>query len=120
MLPPPSAHPTDPGDKTLSIFGTIYYGSALAGAQLILLEQGLYEGDWGAFGAFVAAPVGGLVAGCLALALRLGALFVHSKVMGRRFDALDPPVQIPAAVEVEDEPTTVDEPGIARDIGKFF
>jgi hypothetical protein len=30
------------GILTVFIFGTIYFGSALEGAQLILLEQGLY------------------------------------------------------------------------------
>jgi hypothetical protein len=43
------------GILTVFIFGTIYFGNALAGAKLILLEQGLYGSDWSAFGAFVAA-----------------------------------------------------------------
>ncbi|KAI0130096.1 hypothetical protein BJ170DRAFT_300375 [Xylariales sp. AK1849] len=79
------------GILTVFIFGTIYYGDAQAGGELILLEQGLYTGDWGAFGAFVAAPVGGIVWGFGALALRLAFQFVKAKVTGRRFDALDRP-----------------------------
>lgn len=48
------------GILSVFIFGTIYFGDALQGAKLMLLEQGLYGNDWSAFGAFVAAPVGGL------------------------------------------------------------
>ncbi|EHK97525.1 putative Eukaryotic translation initiation factor eIF-1 [Glarea lozoyensis 74030] len=51
------------GIITVFIFGTIYYGNAQAGADLILLEGGLYANDWSVFGAFVAAPVGGLLWG---------------------------------------------------------
>lgn len=35
------------GILSVFIFGTIYYGSAQAGGNLILLEGGLYLGDWG-------------------------------------------------------------------------
>jgi Na+/proline symporter len=38
------------GILAVFIFGTIYYGNAKDGANLIILEGGLYEGDWGAFG----------------------------------------------------------------------
>jgi hypothetical protein len=38
------------GILTIFIFGTIYFGSALEGAKLILLENGLYAEDWSAFG----------------------------------------------------------------------
>lgn len=82
------------GILTVFIFGTIYFGSALQGAQLILLEQGLYGNDWSAFGAFVAAPVGGLLWGCGALVLRLGWQWVHARVKGYRFDALDRPAYL--------------------------
>jgi Na+/proline symporter len=41
------------GILTVFIFGTIYYGDALLGAKLILLEGGLYADDWGAFGSFL-------------------------------------------------------------------
>jgi Na+/proline symporter len=82
------------GILTVFIFGTIYYGSALEGGRLILLENGLYSGDWGAFGAFVAAPVGGLLWGLGALALRLSFQYTHAKVKGYRFDALDRPAYL--------------------------
>ena len=35
------------GILTVFIFGTIYYGNAHAGGNLILLEGGLYANDWG-------------------------------------------------------------------------
>ncbi len=38
------------GILTVFIFGTIYYGNAQDGAKLMLLENGLYADDWGAFG----------------------------------------------------------------------
>lgn len=79
------------GILTVFIFGTIYYGNALEGAQLILLEQGLYGNDWSAFGAFVAAPVGGLLWGFGALAARLGYQYTTARITGKRFDALDRP-----------------------------
>ncbi|KAI9784738.1 MAG: hypothetical protein M1816_000741 [Peltula sp. TS41687] len=84
------------GILTVFIFGTIYFGNAKQGAKLILLENGLYSGDWSAFGAFVAAPIGGLLWGFGALALRLTTLFVVAKIKGRRFDALDKPIHTPS------------------------
>lgn len=38
------------GIFTVFIFGTIYFGDAHQGAYLILLENGLYNNDWSAFG----------------------------------------------------------------------
>ena len=38
------------GLLTVFIFGTIYYGDVSAGGALLLLENGLYAEDWGAFG----------------------------------------------------------------------
>ncbi|CAK7224735.1 hypothetical protein SCUCBS95973_005618 [Sporothrix curviconia] len=78
------------GLLTVFIFGTIYYGSALTGAQLLLLEQGLYEGDWGAFGAFVAAPVGGLLFGLGSFILRMAIEFFRSRAQGRPFQPINP------------------------------
>ena len=40
------------GILTVFIFGTIYFKNAHDGAKLILLENGLYSGDWSAFGPF--------------------------------------------------------------------
>ncbi|KAL9600610.1 MAG: hypothetical protein Q9219_003043 [cf. Caloplaca sp. 3 TL-2023] len=74
---------------TVFVFGTIYYGNAQDGANLILLEQSLYVNDWSAFGAFVAAPVGGLLWGFGAFALRVGLRWLLAKARGYRFDAFD-------------------------------
>lgn len=79
------------GLLTVFIFGTIYFGDAQMGADLLLLENGLYGDDWSAFGAFVAAPIGGLLWGFGALALRLSFQWLHARIKGHRFDALDKP-----------------------------
>lgn len=79
------------GIFTVFIFGAIYFGDALQGAKLMLLEQGLYGNDWSAFGAFVAAPVGGLLWGFGALSVRLICQYVNAKIKGKTFDALDRP-----------------------------
>ena len=114
------------GLLTVFIFGTIYYGNAQQGAELMLLEQGLFTGDWGAFGAFVAAPVGGLLWGFGALGLRLGVQYVRARAKGERFDALDRPVY-PNAPQLVDPEAGGDEtegssvaPGISKSTGKFF
>jgi len=119
------------GILTVFLFGTVYYGSALAGAQLILLEQGLYQGDWGAFGAFVAAPVGGLLFGGAGMLVRLGFLYARARATGRRFDAFDRPAYMsdvddaPAAeADYVNAPSTDDtgsgEVGVTKTTGKFF
>jgi len=41
------------GLLTVFIFGTIYYGNAQDGANLLLLENGLYADDWSAFGTYL-------------------------------------------------------------------
>jgi Na+/proline symporter len=82
------------GIMTVFIFGTIYFGDAQAGANLLLLEGGLYAEDWSVFGAFVCAPFGGLVWGFGALGLRLTFQYVHAKIRGHRFDALDRPAYL--------------------------
>jgi Na+/proline symporter len=116
------------GILAVFIFGTVYYGDPLLGADLILLEQGLYEGDWGAFGAFVAAPVGGLLFAFAALALRLAAQWLYARAKGRRFDALDRPVErtpssdADGAVPGEDGQEDVDvvSETTSKHTGKFF
>lgn len=110
------------GILAVFIFGTVYYGDAKSGAELILLEAGLYQGDWGAFGAFVAAPVGGLVAGFAACGLRIGFLYVRARVTGRRFEALDRPVYLREQEAEEDEGSgeRVVEQGTGKGDGMFF
>jgi Na+/proline symporter len=107
------------GILAVFIFGTVYYGDAESGAKLILLESGLYQGDWGAFGAFVAAPVGGLVFGFLACAGRIGVLWVKARLTGSRFEALDRPFEVEEERE-EDVGERVVEPGVGKGDGKFF
>ncbi|CZR64112.1 uncharacterized protein PAC_14009 [Phialocephala subalpina] len=97
------------GILTVFIFGTIYFGGALQGAKLILLEQGLYGNDWSAFGAFVAAPFGGLLWGFGALGVRLTYQFFDAKVKGKRFDALDRPAYLDNQVEGAPEYAASDE-----------
>ena len=103
------------GLLTVFIFGTTYYGNAQDGANLMLLENGLYAEDWSAFGgthctihaierctdntlgAFVAAPIGGLFWGFGSFALRIACLWIAAKVKGHRFEAFDHPRPLEAA-----------------------
>ncbi|KAK2590000.1 hypothetical protein QQS21_012325 [Conoideocrella luteorostrata] len=82
------------GILTVFIFGTIYYGNAYDGGQLLLVKNGLYANDWSTFGAFVAAPLGGILWGFGALGLRLAFQYVKAKVRHERFNALDRPVMV--------------------------
>ncbi|KAI1182585.1 hypothetical protein F5B17DRAFT_419803 [Nemania serpens] len=111
------------GILTVFIFGAIYYDSPQKGGELILLQEGLYTGDWGAFGAFVVAPVGGVIWGGIALVGRLGFQYAQSRIRGTRFDALDRP--LPAEESSEDN-YTINPADIqytvpsAKSTGKFF
>lgn len=72
------------------IFGTIYYGSAKEGGKLLLIWNGLYDSsDWGAFGAFAVALVFGVILTLMSSGLRIGALYLLSKLKGSEFTALD-------------------------------
>lgn len=102
------------------IFGTVYYGDAQRGANLILLEGGLYEGDWGAFGAFVAAPVGGLLFGFAAAAARLACQYLWARGSGVPFDALDRPASRGADSAREDVDIVRESAQTSKQIGKFF
>lgn len=78
------------GILSIFLFGLVYYnGDAKLAGQLILLEQGLYVNDWSAFGAFVAAPVGGLLWALAAFVLRIGTSWVYCRATGKHFDAFD-------------------------------
>lgn len=82
---------------TVFLFGLVYYdGDASSAGSLLLLEQGLYGNDWSAFGAFVAAPVGGLLWAAAAFAGRLAVQYIRSRVRGTPFTALDKPANRPA------------------------
>ncbi|RMD39473.1 hypothetical protein DV735_g5655, partial [Chaetothyriales sp. CBS 134920] len=78
---------------TVFLFGLVYYdGDASQAGGLLLLEQGLYANDWSAFGAFVAAPVGGLLWALAAFATRVGMQWAIAKAKGTPFTALERPV----------------------------
>lgn len=79
------------GIISVFIYGAIYYGSAFEGAQLLIVENGLYAKDWSAFGAFLCAPGGGIIFGAICLAIRLFICYVYSRVKGTAFTALDRP-----------------------------
>lgn len=114
---------------TVFIFGTIYFGNARDGANLMLLENGLYAEDWSVFGiapsekqatallltagsgAFVAAPVGGLLWGFAAFAIRILCLWIMAKIKGHRFDAFDRPRPLEAAEYAGQGFPSDDQPG---------
>ncbi|GME83753.1 unnamed protein product [Ambrosiozyma monospora] len=76
------------------VYGCIYYDNAREGGRLLLIWNGLYDdSDWGPFGAFVVAPVFGILLGFLCAGLRIGVLYLHSKRTGKLFTELDQPVQ---------------------------
>ncbi|KAF2488798.1 hypothetical protein BU16DRAFT_575819 [Lophium mytilinum] len=112
------------GILTVFFFGLVFYkGDSQLAGNLLLLEGGLYGNDWSAFGAFMAAPIGGLLWGFGACGLRLLTLFVLAKVKGHRFDALDRPAPqfhpTDAAAESEQEAVTEHRADTKTD-GKFF
>ncbi|CAF9909372.1 MAG: hypothetical protein HETSPECPRED_008964 [Heterodermia speciosa] len=132
------------GLLTVFVFGTIYYGNAQDGANLMLLENGLYAEDWSAFGgahrtmyaierctdispgAFVAAPIGGLLCGFGSFALRIACLWIAAKVKGHRFEAFDRPRPLEAADYVrrrnvsEEDQQHMDNDEASSLKGKFF
>ena len=136
------------GLLTVFIFGTIYFGNAHEGAYLLLLENGLYSNDWSAFGrsfarqqrncpvnqvltlvvgAFVAAPVGGLLWAAGAFALRIAFQWIQAKRKGVRFDAFDRPPPPSPALYTGREGSSEDEPeehgptfSVSPQKGKFF
>ncbi|KAK7897649.1 hypothetical protein LTR67_004279 [Exophiala xenobiotica] len=80
------------GILTVFLFGLVYYdGDTKMAGNLLLLEQGLYGNDWSAFGAFVAAPVGGALWAFAAFGFRIAVQWAWAKKKGVRFDALDKP-----------------------------
>ena len=102
------------GILTVFIFGTIYYGNAKQGGELLLLQDGLYANDWSVFGAFVAAPVGGILWGIAALILRITYQKIVSIRFGTPFTALDKPDYLtrPRLVDGTDRPTSSESDGV--------
>jgi Na+/proline symporter len=111
------------GILTVFVFGTVYYGDARQGADLLLVSQGLTSGDWAVFGAFVAAPVGGLLWCFGAAAGRLALQYVVARKQGRRFEGLDRPAAVvpereaPAGSGSDDGQYDVEG---SKKSGKFF
>ena len=132
------------GLLTVFIFGTIYFGNAQDGANLLLLQGGLYAEDWSVFGkspscdhkkvhlsltmtgAFVAAPVGGLLWAASAFALRIGFHWFSAKVKGVHFDAFDRPLPVGPSLYVgrraslEIDRDVIADHEISPVKGKFF
>ncbi|KXJ94128.1 hypothetical protein Micbo1qcDRAFT_41520 [Microdochium bolleyi] len=112
------------GIFTVFLFGTIYYGGDVqAGGNLLLLTNGLYANDWSAFGAFVAAPVGGILWGTGALLVRLAVQWVIAKKNGRRFDSLDRPTPSYGSEGqsvTSQERVAHDDVALAKSTGQFF
>ncbi|KAF0638125.1 hypothetical protein FPSE5266_08230 [Fusarium pseudograminearum] len=105
------------GILTVFIFGCVYYGNAKEAGELLLVQKGLYGNDWSAFGAFVAAPVGSLLWGCGAMIVRITFQYVHAKVRGHHFDALDRPLDLRPVSREDDTPS---ENLVSQTTGKFF
>lgn len=92
------------GLLSVFVFGCIYYGDAKDGGLLLLIWNGVYDpSDWGAFGAFVVAPVGGVVFGLLCAALRITVLYIISRQKGTEFHALDKPTTAAFGVTSQEE-----------------
>ena len=75
-------------------------------------------------GAFVAAPVGGLIFAAVAFALRIAFQWTMARSRGHHFNAFDRPVVIatPRAPDSDEEPATYSAPeqGTSSLKGKFF
>ncbi|KAJ4312765.1 hypothetical protein N0V94_007274 [Neodidymelliopsis sp. IMI 364377] len=113
------------GIFTIFLFGLVYYdGDVTLAGRLLLLEGGLYANDWSAFGAFVAAPFGGLLWAFGACAVRISSLWVWAKVKGHRFDALDRPVPRPlthpGAFDADENDAVLEHTVETGKSGKFF
>lgn len=93
------------GLLTVFIFGSIYYDSAEMGGKLLILDGGLYADDWSVFGAFVAAPIGGLLWGSAAFALRVAFKHVKARRSGNASDAFDRP--LPAMHTAEESRSSI-------------
>lgn len=101
------------------VFGCIYYGSAKQGGLLLLIWNGVYDpNDWGAFGAFVIAPVGGIVFGLLCAALRISIIYLNCKRTGKEFHALDRPTTLAFGVVANTE-GIYEPPAVLEDASDF-
>lgn len=118
------------GILSVFFFGLVYYdGDVSRAGNLLILTEGLYASDWSAFGAFVAAPVGGILFAIAAFVGRIGVLWTMAKVGGYRFTALDRQSAPDAAFDATDRHLVEDSSsdrrvGVERSVvnvkGKFF
>lgn len=89
------------GVLTVFLFGLVYYdGNVSSAGGLLLLQDGIYNDDWSAFGAFVAAPVGALLGLIGSVILRAAAMWVYCKSAGAPFAVFNRPV--PELTELAD------------------
>ncbi|CAG8606990.1 8993_t:CDS:2, partial [Paraglomus occultum] len=67
------------------IFGTIFYGNAKDGVNLIQLPDGLYIDDYSVLGAFIVAPVAAVLMTFGSFVARMGLLYVWAKYKREEF-----------------------------------
>ncbi|KAK9459932.1 uncharacterized protein V1516DRAFT_627661 [Lipomyces oligophaga] len=71
------------GVLTVFLFGLVYYdGDRTQAGALLILQEGLFNDDWSAFGAFVAAPVGALLWLVGAVIVRWVSVLAYSTIKG--------------------------------------
>lgn len=95
------------------IFGCVYYGDAKEGGRLLLIWNGLYVNDWSAFGAFVAAPFGGLISAGIILAIRTCFMYFYCKKYNKPFDMYSKKFVYQDQAEVASDPATADKKSIS-------
>lgn len=115
------------GILSVFLFGLVYYDGDISRAgNLLILTEGLYASDWSAFGAFVAAPVGGLLFSVAAFIGRIGVQWALARSRGHRFTAFDKPEAPDVVFEPEDTLSVNEEPHVyqtkndAHIGGRFF
>lgn len=97
------------GILSVFLFGLVYYeGDASRAGNLLILTEGLYASDWSVFGAFVAAPVGGLLFALAAFLGRIAVQWTLAKSRGERFTAFDR-LEAPQAAFEPEERQSVDD-----------
>ncbi|CAG8649735.1 6718_t:CDS:2 [Ambispora leptoticha] len=73
------------GLLSIFIFGTIYFGNAYDGINLIQLPNSFYVDDYSVLGAFLAAPIGAVVLTFVSFGARMGTLYVWAKYKKTEF-----------------------------------
>lgn len=74
------------------VYGLCYYHLASEGGKLLLMWNGLYNSeDWGPFGAFAIAPVGGVILTIFSCSVRCAIAWIQSRVTDKPFTFLERP-----------------------------